>query len=164
VHRVIILCGGGGKYLISESRTGGSRDERPRSRLVSKGNPVGDPPLTISPFSVYQILQKELSENKCEHHNCNVPQQYEADRPLGSWVNNTRAELKNYRGKDKTKLDRIKKLNEIGFEWAPSPPPCAPRAPYGSNTPWDHRFMSTICIQTKYVDITISPFSIYHIL
>jgi hypothetical protein len=30
-------------------RTRGSRDERPRSRLVSKGNPVRDPPLSVTP-------------------------------------------------------------------------------------------------------------------
>jgi hypothetical protein len=62
---------------------------------------------------------EKLAEYKQANGDCNVPYQYESDRKLGLWVSNQR---KTYalakRGKASMCPDRVKKLEEIGFEWS----------------------------------------------
>ncbi|HDY67604.1 MAG TPA: hypothetical protein ENH85_07425, partial [Candidatus Scalindua sp.] len=54
-----------------------------------------------------------LKEYKDKHGNYNVPQKWTGNRQLGSWVSSQRAY---YRDK-KLSNDKIKHLEEIGFEW-----------------------------------------------
>lgn len=55
----------------------------------------------------------ELMIYRQEHGHCLVPQKYEPNPPLGHWVI---CQRKHFR-MGILKLDRIKRLNEIGFSW-----------------------------------------------
>jgi hypothetical protein len=56
---------------------------------------------------------QKLVEFRQEHGHCRVPQSYEQDKSLGSWVMNQRS----YYNNDKLRLDRKKILEGIGFVW-----------------------------------------------
>ena len=56
---------------------------------------------------------QKLVKFKRENHHCLVPQKYEADPPLGIWVNYIRKAKCN----GKLKKDREERLNKIGFVW-----------------------------------------------
>lgn len=55
----------------------------------------------------------ELIRFKEEYAHCNVPQEYSQNKDLGSWVSVQRSAYKI----KKISLDRIKKLESIGFKW-----------------------------------------------
>jgi len=62
---------------------------------------------------------EELKEYKEKHGNCNVPQVYPANKPLGEWVKTQR---KHYRLKQQGKKssmteERILELEDVGFVW-----------------------------------------------
>ena len=69
------------------------------------------------------LTKNELIEFKREHGHCNVPQNYPANRQLGHWVNTQRMTLKKYIADetlpldDKVKAERLRKLQDIGFDW-----------------------------------------------
>ena len=50
---------------------------------------------------------------KEEFGDCNVPRKYSANPQLVSWVSSQRRSMK----KDRLSPERIKKLNQLGFEW-----------------------------------------------
>jgi hypothetical protein len=54
-----------------------------------------------------------LKEYKKNHGDCNVPQHWAENKQLGTWVTNQRQ----YYRKGKLDKDRIKRLEDIGFEW-----------------------------------------------
>ena len=62
-----------------------------------------------------------LIQYKAQHHNCLVPQNYEADSRLGRWVHYQRVEFWLYQqqGSGKITQARIDKLESLGFEWDP---------------------------------------------
>ena len=55
----------------------------------------------------------ELEEYKREHGDCNVPQKYTQNPPLGEWVKTQRK----YGKQNKMSAERIEALESIGFEW-----------------------------------------------
>jgi hypothetical protein len=57
----------------------------------------------------------ELREFKKEHGHCNVPDNYRKNSLLGKWVGNQRVAY----NKDKLSAEQIRRLEEIGFDWAP---------------------------------------------
>ncbi|GFH61990.1 hypothetical protein CTEN210_18466 [Chaetoceros tenuissimus] len=64
---------------------------------------------------------KKLKEFKAQNGHCNVPQGYEANKALGKWVS---AQRQSYILKSKglqswLTEERVEKLNNIGFVWAP---------------------------------------------
>jgi len=63
---------------------------------------------------------KELMEYKQEHGNCDVPQQYNANKQLRMWVNNQRHQCRLLEQGIKTSMteEKLDKLKEIGFTWA----------------------------------------------
>jgi hypothetical protein len=72
------------------------------------------------------------------HGHCLVPNRYDVDRSLGAWVSAQRrhykANMENLgRGKHYTPLtlERVRRLEEIGFAWATTDP---------RRTPWEIRF------------------------
>jgi hypothetical protein len=61
----------------------------------------------------------ELKEFRRIFHHCNVPTDYDENPPLANWVKNQRRQYKLYR-EDKSsnmKVQRIRDLEDIGFEW-----------------------------------------------
>ena len=54
-----------------------------------------------------------LKEYKKKHGHCRIPENWEKNKSLGTWVGNQRA---SYR-KKKLSADRIKRLENIGFVW-----------------------------------------------
>ena len=64
---------------------------------------------------VWKTRYDELVAYKAEHGDCNVPQNYEANKTLGHWVNNQRTVFRN----GKLSNVRVKSLNVIGFVWEP---------------------------------------------
>ena len=63
----------------------------------------------------------ELDVYKNKHGNCLVPQHYPDNKALGKWVANQRAQYRLRREGKHSHLteERIKLLNEVGFEWSP---------------------------------------------
>ena len=62
----------------------------------------------------------ELDVYKNKHNNCLVPQHYPDNKALGTWVDTQRTQyrLRNEGKHSQLAKDRIKKLNELGFEWS----------------------------------------------
>lgn len=62
---------------------------------------------------------KELIDYKQKHGDCNVSQQYKANKPLGIWVQTQRTQYRRFQLKNKSPMteERIHKLEKIGFEW-----------------------------------------------
>jgi len=61
----------------------------------------------------------ELIEYKQKHGHCNVPFQYEPNKPLGNWVSTQRKQYRLLQKGHKSPMttERIDKLEEIGFKW-----------------------------------------------
>ena len=69
------------------------------------------------PFSVvWEEMYAALVAYRAEHGDCNVPQMYTESSKLGKWVHQQRVLHKSSR----LIPDRIKRLKDIGFVWAPS--------------------------------------------
>ena len=60
---------------------------------------------------------KELEEYKEEHGDCNVPQRYPDNPPLGRWVNNQRR----ISGERRLPDNRKTRLEELGFDFESGP-------------------------------------------
>jgi len=56
-----------------------------------------------------------LVEYKEKYGHCNVPQKYSSNPQLATWVSSQRRSMK----KDRLSPERIKKLNQLGFDWTP---------------------------------------------
>lgn len=63
----------------------------------------------------WEDMFRILVDYKKENGHCNVPQNYSANRALGSWVNIQRREFR----KGVLSQDKTKKLRNIGFVWDP---------------------------------------------
>jgi hypothetical protein len=63
--------------------------------------------------SKWEEMFEALIEYKNNHGNCNVTQRWTENKQLASWVNNQRNRCK----KGQLDEDKIKRLEDIGFEW-----------------------------------------------
>jgi Helicase associated domain len=87
----------------------------------------------------WEMMFEKLKAYKQKHGNCLVPNRYEEDRSLGSWVSTQRRYFKLMNSSESIGNSkypqmnemRIAKLREIGFVWAASDP---------RHTPWEIRF------------------------
>ena len=63
----------------------------------------------------------ELVEYKAEHNNCLVPERYPDNKALGTWVQTQRRQyrLRNEGKHSHLTEERIKLLEDLGFEWSP---------------------------------------------
>mmetsp|Transcript_18477 Transcript_18477/g.27915 ORF Transcript_18477/g.27915 Transcript_18477/m.27915 type:complete len:294 (-) Transcript_18477:97-978(-) len=70
--------------------------------------------------SLWQQRFSELSEFKLEHGHCYVPHNYSSNPQLPTWVKCQRRQYHLYRKKlpSNMTLERIRKLNKVGFQWA----------------------------------------------
>ena len=66
-------------------------------------------------------LHRLLVEYEAEHGNCLVPQHYPDNKALGKWVDKQRTQYRLRREGKHSFLteERIKKLEDLGFEWSP---------------------------------------------
>lgn len=85
---------------------------------------------------------EQLKQYKSKKGDCNVPGTYEENQPLANWVNYQR------RSRLYTKLskDRIKMLNDIGFEWT---------APPRQNIAWNEKFQELKLYKSKHGDCNV---------
>ena len=67
----------------------------------------------------WNLWLEELNEYKKEHGDCLVPQGYNDNPKLGSWVHNQRAEYQLMKTGKKSKIteERVEKLEAIDFVW-----------------------------------------------
>jgi hypothetical protein len=68
----------------------------------------------------WEVRLAKLEASKAEHGDCNVPQGWASDPPLGSWVYTQRMKKKKLdRGDPNSGMTaaRVNKLNELDFEW-----------------------------------------------
>jgi Helicase associated domain len=97
----------------------------------------------------WESMFEKLKAYKEKHGHCLVPNRYEKDRSLGSWVSTQRRYFKlmksstNIRNSKKIHLNqlRIAKLRDIGFAWAASDP---------RHTPWETRFRELCEYKERY--------------
>jgi hypothetical protein len=79
--------------------------------------------------SLWDEMFDELIEYKKNHGDCNVPQKWSENKQLAKWVSHQRGHYQN----KKLGKDRIKRLEDIGFEWK--------RISYTySRLPWEENF------------------------
>jgi hypothetical protein len=75
----------------------------------------------LSKREMWDVRFKELKQFRSEYGHCNVPYRcYRKNKALRIWMTNLRHQYKNYKaGKKYWSItpERIKKLEEIGFEW-----------------------------------------------
>ena len=88
---------------------------------------------------------ERLLRYKQEHGNCQVPNRYEKDPKLGAWVSTQRrhyriAKAEGIESMSLTK-DRIRRLEELGFEWTGVNP---------RYLQWDIRYQEMIQFKAKY--------------
>ncbi|GFH61945.1 hypothetical protein CTEN210_18421 [Chaetoceros tenuissimus] len=64
---------------------------------------------------------EELKQYKDQHGHCNVPHKYEPNKALGTWVSAQRQQYKLWSKGSNAKIteERVKQLDNIGFEWTP---------------------------------------------
>jgi len=69
--------------------------------------------------ALWTLRYGELIEYKEKHGDCNVPETYEANKPLGTWVQYQRQQYRHLQeGKYSTMTEgRMDKLKELGFIW-----------------------------------------------
>jgi superfamily II DNA or RNA helicase len=82
--------------------------------------------------AVWEQRYDELCKYKALHGDCNIPNDFPENPPLGSWVNTQR----HLRRSDMLNEERIARLDEIGFEWNP----VATYVRSKADTAWDRRF------------------------
>lgn len=89
----------------------------------------------------------QLKEFKAKHGHCNVPQKYEPNQPLGTWVNKQRMEYKLLMDGVKSSMtkERIESLEAAGFKWAKRK---------GSHT-WHEKYQKLLEYKEKHGDCLI---------
>eukprot|EP00547_Thalassionema_nitzschioides_P003991 CAMPEP_0194204362 /NCGR_PEP_ID=MMETSP0156-20130528/3909_1 /TAXON_ID=33649 /ORGANISM="Thalassionema nitzschioides, Strain L26-B" /LENGTH=379 /DNA_ID=CAMNT_0038930357 /DNA_START=146 /DNA_END=1285 /DNA_ORIENTATION=+ len=107
-------------------------NETKTPRVAGDGPVPSDPPLQAlseapndrsrAALETWYRRLNDLYQYKKMYGDCNVPQKYELDPPLGVWVNKQRMEMKFRMEGKKSSLtqDKIDALKTIGFVWARS--------------------------------------------
>jgi len=96
----------------------------------------------------------ELIEYKQKHGDCDVPQLYQPNRPLGLWVSTQRQNYRLMQQGKKSQIteDRITKLDEIGFVWNASH--LSPRKV--DDEAWNQRYHELVEYKEKHGDCLVS--------
>mmetsp|Transcript_25456 Transcript_25456/g.37608 ORF Transcript_25456/g.37608 Transcript_25456/m.37608 type:complete len:361 (+) Transcript_25456:58-1140(+) len=98
---------------------------RPRSDST-KDDTSDDEDITQSHQGKWEIMFQRLNAFRLENGHCLVPNRYKKDHRLGSWVSTQRRQYKAFAaGKINTttlSMDRIRKLESIGFAWCTDDP------------------------------------------
>jgi hypothetical protein len=97
----------------------------------------------------WESMFEKLKAYKQKYGHCLVPNRYEEDRSLGSWVSTQRRYFKLMNSSKSTKNSkkshlnemRFTKLRDIGFAWAASDP---------RHTPWEIRFRELCDYKERY--------------
>jgi hypothetical protein len=97
----------------------------------------------------WESMFEKLKAYKQKYGNCLVPNRYEEDRSLGSWVSTQRRHFKLINSSKSTRNSknfhlneiRIARLSDIGFVWAASDP---------RHTPWETRFRELCDYKERY--------------
>ncbi len=78
--------------------------------------------IRTNPKEMWNKRLQELVEYKEVHGNCLVPQRYNENPQLGTWVNTQRRHYKLLieRKRSCMTAERLEKLNEVGFSWSTS--------------------------------------------
>ena len=94
---------------------------------------------------------KELKAYKKKHGDCIVPQNYEHNRKLGTWVNKQRVQYKRWLKGVYAKItqERIDQLNEIDFVWE------GERGCQKDDTLWKQRFNELVKYKKKHGDCLV---------
>jgi hypothetical protein len=66
--------------------------------------------------ATWEKMFAALKDYKNEHGDCNVPQQWPRNPSLAAWVSKQRTD----NNKGRLRSDRVKRLEEIGFDWSPA--------------------------------------------
>jgi len=101
---------------LNEASSGGSGETR---QFVGISSPTGKKDKRTAQWN---RRCGELFEYKMIHGHCRVPEEYELNKQLGSWVHNQRRQCRRLKEGKKSPMtnERIKKLEEIGFVWDPN--------------------------------------------
>jgi hypothetical protein len=89
--------------------------------------------------AAWDSMFEQLKVYKAAHGDCDVPQLYAPNKQLGHWVNNQRA----FKIKNTLPEDRIRMLNDIGFEWDPK------------RSAWDKNFEELKCYKAVHGDCNV---------
>jgi hypothetical protein len=74
------------------------------------------------PSTVWDVRLQELTTYKQQNNgSTNVPQRFPSNKPLGLWVKTQKQQYKLFQEDETSHMtdERIKSLNELGFEWNP---------------------------------------------
>jgi len=76
----------------------------------------------------WEFRFQELLAYREIHGNCEVPKRYKENQPLANWVRAQRSDRKKSKELTDKKKERFRRLDEIGFSWAPAKKPLSPSA------------------------------------
>jgi hypothetical protein len=84
-------------------------------------------------------MLRQLVKFKAEHKHCNVPQRYQPNLELATWVNKQRTT----KMRGSLSRDRVRRLNELGFLWAPF------------ETAWEDMFRQLLAFKKEHGDCNV---------
>lgn len=109
-----------------EEKSSPQVEERNEALMDKDGEDEADDDIAQSHQGKWESMFKRLLAFKRETGHCLVPNRYKKDHRLGSWVSTQRRQYKAFAaGKINTttlSMDRIRKLESIGFAWSTDDP------------------------------------------
>jgi len=102
----------------------GRKGGRPRTNTPKP--PSGEKPLSGEKY--FETMFQALLQYKHAHGDCLVPQRWKESRKLAEWVSEQRMAYT----RERLAPDRVRRLNEVGFEWDPV------------NTRWEEMFQQLV--------------------
>jgi hypothetical protein len=87
----------------------------------------------------WEEMYAELVSYKHRFNNCNVPAQWKENPKFGNWVLHQRSRHR----KGKLEIDRIRRLNELGFVWSPL------------DAAWEERFDELVAYKKRFGDCAV---------
>jgi len=90
-------------------------DLRKGAEAIKKGQHNAQATIVSKGEVFWEKMFEELVEYKKQNGDCKVPARYAANKELGTWVQNQRTKLYKKEEKSETDIERIIKLDDIGF-------------------------------------------------
>jgi hypothetical protein len=109
---------------------GGRKGGRPR--IHAPKPPSNEKPITGEEY--FEKMFQALLEYKQAHGDCLVPQRWKEDRKLAEWVSEQRMAY----NRERLAPDRVRRLDEIGFEWNPI------------ETRWEEMFQQLVAFKNEH--------------